>query len=193
MKNGKLIGMVAMAALMWVGCESGNDDTKKRALSNAEVKEQMIKTIDSLETELENKNLLPGDLAMGDLIKKYEAFTERYPADLEHTPEYLYKTAALCRAVDLPVKAIKIYDKIIDDFPNWEKAPEVAFLQAFTYDEDLKKPQLAKEQYQEVIDRFPGDQWAVQAEQRLQTVEMSDDELVEFLRKKQEEAAAKEQ
>jgi len=193
MKNRKLLGVFALAVLILVGCGSGNDGTKNRALANAEVKEEMIASIDSLETELENKNLLPGDMAMGELIKKYEAFTERYPADLEHTPEYMYKTAALCRAVNLPVKAIKIYDKIIDDFPNWEKAPEVAFLQAFTYDEDLKQPQLAKEQYQEVIDKFPGDQWAVQAEQRLQTVEMTDEELVDFLRKKQEEAAAKEQ
>lgn len=186
----KLLAITLVSALFAVGCQSGNSSTKERALSNAEMKEQMIHRIDSMETDLQNKDLQPGDEDMGNLIKEYESFTERYPSDYEYTPEYMYKTAALSRAVQLPVKAIKIYDKILTDFPNWEKAPEVAFLQAFTYDEDLKQPQLAKEAYQAVVDKFPGDQWAIQAEQRLETVEMTDEELVEFLRKKQEEAAA---
>jgi hypothetical protein len=64
----------------------------------------------------------------------------------------------------------------------------VAFLQAFTYDEDLDQPDLAKECYQKVIELFPGDQWAIQAEQRLQTIGMSDEELLEFLKKKQAES-----
>jgi hypothetical protein len=65
-------------------------------------------------------------------------------------------------------------------------------LTAFTYDEDLNESELAKEAYEKVIEKYPGDLWAVQAEQRLATVGMTDEELLEFLKEKQKEAEAEE-
>lgn len=180
--------MAIFGALVFVSCSSEETGSEQRAKSNAEQKLELATRIDSLETIMEEKNLLPGDMLMGDLLKDYIEYTEKYPADKELTPEYLYKAAAISRAINLPVKAIKLYDKILSKYPNWKKAPEVAFLTAFTYDEDLKKPELAKEAYEKVIEKFPGDLWAVQAEQRLATISMSDEELLDFLKEKQMEA-----
>ena len=182
----KLLLLACVIAI--IGCSS---DTKvtQRAKSNAEMRDLMIGRIDSMETAMRNADLQPDDELMANLLRTYVEFSERYPADVQKTPELLYKAAALARGVELPVKAIKFYDKILTDFPNWEKAPEVAFLNAFTYDEDLKAPDLAKEAYEEVISKYPGDKWAIQAKQRMATIDMSDEELIEFLKKKQTEGA----
>jgi len=186
----RIIALFSLITTVFVSCSS-DSPVQQRALSNAEMKEQLNGKIDSLEGVMEKNNLmLEDDLLVSSLLQSYIKYTEMYPADFEFTPEYLYKSAALSRAIDLPIKAIKIYDKILKDFPNWEKAPEVAFLQAFTYDEDLKEAQLAKEAYEEVIAKYPEDYWAVQAEQRLSTVEMSDEELLEFLLQRQKETAS---
>ena len=188
----RTVGLVLFGALVLVSCSSEETGSEERAKSNAEKKLELATRIDSLETVMEEKNLLPGDEMMGDLLKDYIEYTEKYPGDMDKTPEYLYKAAAISRAINLPVKAIKLYDKILAKYPRWEKAPEVAFLTAFTYDEDLNEPELAKEAYEKVIEKYPGDLWAVQAEQRLATVEMSDEELLEFLKEKQKEAEAAE-
>lgn len=184
------MGIALFCATIIVSCSSENDGSAERAKSKAEQKAELTARIDSLETVMQENNLLPGDLVMGDLLKDYIEYTEKYPADLGKTPEYLYKAAAISRAVNLPVKAIKLYDRILSKYPNWEKAPEVAFLQAFTYDEDLNQAELAKESYEKVIEKYPGDLWAVQAEQRLATIEMSDEELLEFLIEKQAKTEA---
>jgi tetratricopeptide (TPR) repeat protein len=185
----RILFAALMVAMVAVACTNTDNETVKRAKSKAEQRQELAARIDSLENIMEEEDLLPEDETMGTLLKSYIEYTEKYPADMEKTPEYLYKAAAVSRAVDLPVKAIKLYDKILSKYPNWEKAPEVAFLQAFTYDEDLKEAELAKESYEEVIEKYPGDLWAVQAEQRLATIEMSDEELLEFLKKKHAESA----
>jgi tetratricopeptide (TPR) repeat protein len=184
------VAVAALFAVVFVSCTSEGNEEKQRAKSKAEQKLELVAHIDSLENVMAEKNLLPGDMIIGELLQDYLEYTEKYPGDMAKSPEYLYKAAALSRAVDLPVKAIKLYDKALSNYPNWEKAPEVAFLQAFTYDEDLNEPELAKECYEKVIEKFPGDLWAVQAEQRLATIEMSDEELLDFLKQKQLEAAA---
>ncbi|MCZ4408836.1 tetratricopeptide repeat protein [Cryomorphaceae bacterium 1068] len=188
----RTVGLAVFGALVMVSCASEETGSEERAKTHAEQRLELSMRIDSLETIMEEKNLLPGDELMGELLKDYIEYTEKFPGDMDKTPEYLYKAAAISRAVNLPVKAIKLYDRILAKYPRWEKAPEVAFLTAFTYDEDLGEPELAKESYEKVIEKYPGDLWAVQAEQRLATVGMSDDELLEFLKEKQKEAEAAE-
>ncbi len=170
-----------MLSLVFIlaACQDGTSESSSK--ENTDRQTALIQEIDSLENVLENDQWRPNNPAVPTLMQSYTKYSELYPGDLEKSPEYLYKSAALARSVQLPVKAIKIYDKILVDYPKWMKAPEVAFLLAFTYDEDLKEPDLAKEAYQKLIQDFPGDHWAVQAEQRLVTIDMSDDELLEFL------------
>jgi tetratricopeptide (TPR) repeat protein len=188
----RTVGLALFGALVMVSCASEETGSEERAKTNAEQRLELSMRIDSLETIMEEKNLLPGDELMGELLKDYIEYTDKFPGDKDKTPEYLYKAAAISRAVNLPVKAIKLYDRILAKYPRWEKAPEVAFLTAFTYDEDLSEPELAKESYEKVIEKYPGDLWALQAEQRLATVAMSDEELLEFLKQKQLEAEAAE-
>lgn len=184
MTRGTILGILILAL---GACSDGQEGVEEKVKSNVERRLEIIADVDSMESAMQKDNLNPDSPTASELLKTYIKFSELYPGDKEKSPEYLYKAAALSRAVELPVKAIKLYDQILSRYPNWEKAPEVAFLVGFTYDEDLKSPDLAEEAYQEVIEDFPGDHWAVQAEQRLATIHMTDEELIEYFQKKTQE------
>jgi len=168
-------------------CSNEESGVEEKVQSNLEMRRDMLSKIDSLESVMQSRDLEPESQVTSELMQSYLRFADLFPGDKEKSPEYLYKAAALARSVELPAKAIKLYDRILNRYPNWEKGPEVAFLVAFTYDEDLNKTDLAKDAYHKVIADFPGDHWAVQAEHRLETIDMTEEELIEFLKNKAKE------
>lgn len=184
MKHGFI--WIALIAIMAACSESAEPEVEQSLKSNTQRHREMIKTVDSLETLVYAEDADMKSPATGDLLQIYLRFAKMFPGDKERSPQYLYKAAALSRANNLPIKAVKLYSEILDKYPNYIKAPEVAFLLAFTYDEDLKQPDQAKEAYRDVIEDYPGDTWSKQAEERLKTIDMSDDELIEkFMEKNQ--------
>ena len=50
----------------------------------------------------------------------------------------LYRSAEISRSLGKPNEAIATYQKIIERYPSFHKAPEAKFMLAFSYDEDLK-------------------------------------------------------
>ena len=178
----------SLITLFSCGNNAEEETAKADLRSNVEVSKMLIAKIDSLENIVYDESFDIEDLSSSHLMEAYREYTTKFVADKKKTPEYLYKYAAMSRAVNLPVKAIKAYDRILVDYPGYERNPEVAFLLAFTYDEDLSRPEQAKEAYQDVIDKYPGDKWAEQASIRLSNIDKSDEELVkEFMEKNKAE------
>ncbi len=176
---------IAYLAPMFASCGGeASYDQQSQLLSNTEKSTMLIAEIDSLEaifyTDTFNVHSEVGPM----LLQKYTDYARMFVGDKVKTPEYMYKSAAMSRGVGLPMKAIKTYDQILKEYPDYERCPEVAFLIGFTYDEDLKQPDLAKEAYTEVVNRYPTDHWAQQARYRLETIDMSDEDLIEHFMKK---------
>ncbi len=178
-----------LSTALLIACGGETDkNLNDRIKSRQDEKADLNARIDSLENVVYQEDYDMSAPATAMLIKDYNRYAELFIGDKEKAPEYLYKVAALSRAVKLPSKALKVYDKILTDYPGYERNPEVAFLMAFTYDEDLKEVELAREAYQEVIEKYPGDMWAKQAEERLKTLGMSDDELIKSFMEKNKPA-----
>lgn len=191
MKNRNLSVFISGIILLFLtgiilpSCGNQEDsEVQKAVISATEARRQMISKIDSLEDIVYVDTFDYQAKATSELLRTYDEYTQKFIGDKEKTPEYLYKAAALCRATKLPVKALKYYDRILKDYPDFERNPEVAFLSAFTYDEDLNAKDRAKEAYQEVIEKFPDDKWAEQAQERLKTIDMTDEELIQSFMKK---------
>jgi tetratricopeptide (TPR) repeat protein len=178
--------IVGLLGLFLGSC--GNNEEQKivqeTVKSNIEKHRMLTAEIDSLENIFYNDSLQITETTSSALMQAYIEFSSQFIADQENTPVYLYKAAALARANNLPVKAIKYYSQIQNDFPGYIRNSEVAFLLAFTYDEDLNQKELAKEAYQEVVDKYPGDIWAIQSAERLKTIDMTDEELIQFFKEK---------
>ncbi|HLV52934.1 MAG TPA: tetratricopeptide repeat protein [Cryomorphaceae bacterium] len=167
------------AAVMLASCGEDRQEevAEQHAEKNTRTRVQWLAEIDSLENIVYTGDFDVDHPAVGELLRSYLGYTKIFVSDKEHTPEYLYKAAALTRAVDLPVKALKLYDQILTDYPDWEKSPETAFMIAFMYD-DMNEKDRAREAYQRVIDKYRGDHWAVQAEERLKSLDLTDEELI---------------
>lgn len=182
MKN---IIAILVLSLAFAACQNPEPEVVVNALqTNAEEHKMLIKRIDSLQNIVFTDTFDLNQQSASALLKDYNMFTAKFAADDEKSPEYLYKAAAIARGVDLPVRALKYYQQILSEYPNFIKSSESAFLLAFTYDEDLKEPALAKEAYQYVVDKYPGDMWANQSSERLKTIDMSDEELIQFFMEK---------
>jgi TolA-binding protein len=185
-----------ITAFILGACQGGDNSEDKKVenavKSNREGHRLLLAEIDSMEQIVYTDSFDVSKKSTSELMQAYLAFTDKYVGDNERVPKYLYKAAALSRAVDLPVKAIKLYDRILKEYPKYERAPEVAFLAAFTYDEDMNQPELAKEAYKEVIEKYPDNKWAQQARDRLATIDLSDEELIDrFMEKNKDQQPSK--
>ena len=152
-------------------------------------KEQMATRIDSLENILFGQEVNVDREVAAQLLQSYIKFTDIYPAD-ERSADYLYKGAGIARGVGVHSRALKMYHKILSDYPEFKKQAETYFLIAFTYDNDLKEIELAKSAYQEVIQKFPEHEFAEQSKERLKTIDLSDEELIELFMQRNAEAEA---
>lgn len=186
----RIIGL-ALIALIIASCESEEEKQVEQAVkSNTQEHKEMLAYIDSLEDVVYVDTMTINAPATGELLQSYLKFSRKFVGDKEKTPEYLYKAAALCRANKLSIKAIKLYEQVLTDFPNYKRNPEIAFLIAFTYDDEIKQKDEAKKAYQKVIEDYPGDKWAEQAAERLKTIDMTDEELIEYFMKKNQSGGA---
>ncbi len=185
--NKLIVFLSLLVTLMACGdnSESGKRDNRIELISETDLHRDMKHRIDSMEQHIYADTFALDIKSVETLRDAYEEFVKRFPGDVAKSAEYLYKSAAISRGLGDPVQAIKTYTAILDKFGAYERAPEVQFLIAFTYDEDMAEKELAREAYRDVIIKFPGDHWALQAEKRLETIDMSDEELMQFLLKKQ--------
>ena len=85
--------LILSCVIAFVGC-ANDTEVAQRAMSNGEMRELIVERIDSMETSLRNADLQPEDELMANLLQTYIEYSERYPADLKKTPEFLYKAAA---------------------------------------------------------------------------------------------------
>lgn len=180
--------MAAVACTLITSCGDQTDGQKGSGLiTDTEKHRRMQVEIDSLENIVYAENFEFEKGEVENLRNTYDEFARRFDGDKTLTPEYLYKSAALSRSLGEPTEAIKTYQHILTKFKGFERNPEVQFLIAFTYDEDIRQKTLAKEAYNEVIEKFPGDHWSIQAERRLETIDMSDEEMIRYFMEKQDE------
>jgi len=99
--------------------------------------------------------------------------------------ELLLKAATTARTTARnPQKALNIYDWVYTQFPAYEKGYQALFLKAFTLDNDMKKFDEAKVQYENFLEKYPNDDFAVSTKFLLENLGKSDDEIIKQFEKK---------
>ena len=78
------------------------------------------------------------------------------------TPEALFNTLAEgIYAKQDPQESIKMVDRLVTDYPDYENNPVALFMLAsYVYDEQLGDFDKARETYQRIIDEYPGTPFA---------------------------------
>ena len=85
---------------------------------------------------------------------------------------------------------MKVYDRIISNYPGWRRLADTYYLRAFTLDNDLDQKGDAKTAYEEVISRYPDHPFARDAKQMIENLQYTDEQLIEKFKKMNAEAEA---
>ena len=117
------------------------------------------------------------------LLNSYQEFYTHFNSDTL-SAQMLFRGADIARGLGRYRKTIELLTNLHDGFPNYSRRDEVAFLIAFTWDANLKDTTRAVRGYNQVIDLYPESRWSEEARNNIRFLQMTESELLEFLKKK---------
>lgn len=116
-----------------------------------------------------------------------EAYALANP-DNPKTPEYLFDAAEMAKLLKTTNKALSIYDWLIEKYPNYSKTPSALFIKAFTLENELGNDELAKQAYQQFLDKYPDNDFADDARFSLENIGKSPDEVLKAIEARSKQA-----
>ena len=111
-----------------------------------------------------------------------EAYALAYPATKE-APEFLYKATEVSRTLRTFTKSLSMYDWIIDQYPQFEKAPTAMFLKGFIIENELNNDEAAMEVYKTFLSQYPDHQLRDDVQFLLDNVGKTDEEIMDMIEK----------
>ena len=164
-----VIGLVSI--LFVAGCESPSNRTADQ--------DKLFNQINDLSKEV-YQNEKPIDLVKGEELLKYlTKYTNSYRED-SMSAVFLLDGAQLAASLGKYQKAIDLLMNYAEH-PKATKLDYATYLVGYEYDAHLKQPANAEKYYRATIERYPDSQWAKTANQSLQWLGMSDEEMVRKL------------
>ncbi|MBX2973774.1 MAG: hypothetical protein KF797_11785 [Flavobacteriales bacterium] len=119
------------------------------------------------------------------LIDVYKAYATANPYDTL-SAEYLFRAANVAKSMHDGEQSIKLYDRIVRDFPSWRRLPDVLYLKAFTIDSELGNKGEAEMAYRAVVSAYPDHPFAKDAYIMIQNLQYSDEELIQMFQARQD-------
>ena len=141
MKSIKFLLFIGIALI--ISCNANNE------------KKQMQENVISLENSLYADSIGPVDrLKAQELIQAYENYANVYPDD-SLAPEYLYKSGEIAMNLQMSGRAVGSFQKILNNYPDFDKAALCIFLQAFIYENQMQQYDESRKLYREFLEKYP--------------------------------------
>jgi len=141
-------------------------------------REKSVKTITSLETKLFAPTAMGFDKVKADsLLSAYESFMKHFPED-SLTMKITFKAANLSMNMGDSKKAIELFDKFIEKYPDNPKAAVSMFFKAYIYENQIKYLDKAKEIYLQFIEKYPSGDFTNDARIALKNLGKSPEQMV---------------
>jgi len=167
--------IVLIAGILFsVSCN--NNSEKKKLASDVSELESVLLT--------DTSSLLDRNKAL-ELIQAYENYANALPED-SLSPEYLYKGAEIAMNIQMAGRAIEYHQRILNNYPDFDKRSYSLFLQAFIYENQMQQYETAKKLYLEFIEKYPDHPLADDAEVSVTNMGKSLEELIESWGTKEE-------
>ncbi len=169
MKTFKTFAILILIALVVSSCSP----SKKKEISE----------IQKMENELfSKKGAIASKQKAMDLVQAYILFADQF-ADDSMAVEYLFKAADISMNLNEANKAINLYNRIIDNYPDFRKVPECLFLKGYVYENYLGDLKTAKQIYMEFLEKYPENDFADDAQISIENLGKSPEELIKEFEK----------
>lgn len=166
--NIRIYSTILIAGLLFAISCTNNSEKKK--LSQAVIELEAVIMTDTT-------SLLDRSKAL-ELIQAYENYANALPNDTL-SAEYLYKGAEILMNVQMGAKAIEFHQRVINNYPEFDKIPYCLFLQAFIYENQLQQYETAKQLYLKFINEYPDHPLADDAVVSVENMGKSLEELIQ--------------
>lgn len=164
----KILGIFVVSMIVLSCSQSKKNDVINR--------QKAIKQIESNLDSVRNvRLLLPDDIYP--LTTAYWQYYEDFPED-SLSPFYLYKAAELTIYMQQGIKAISYLKRIEQYYPDYSDLSSVLFLIGFTYDNDVRDYDSAKQYYSLFLEKYPDHQLANDTKILIQNLGKSPEELI---------------
>ncbi len=167
-----------VVAMVLFGISCKNDSTNKVV---SDVKSQIKMLEDSLMAAPIGANYKS---KAPDLVKRMSDYVEKNPKDTI-SAMYLFKAGDLSRGLGKFDDAINYWQMLIEKYPDYKRAPDALFLQAFTYENDVKDLDKAKNLYETFLKKYPNHSFAANIPVIIENLGKSPEELIESFKKNQ--------
>jgi len=154
MRNLFLITPLFLSLLLSCG---GEDDTEYNETQDDGTVvldyDEFSKELADLEAEI-LKSEIPDEFLLKEATTKFQDFANAFPDDPK-SPDYLLKASDFSIALNLPNKSVKILDRIIEEYPDYNRMEDVMYVKASHLDFNLRDTTAAKDAYRAFMEKYP--------------------------------------
>ena len=122
--------------------------------------------------------------ACTEYIDACQAHALAYPNSAS-SPDYLYKAAEVAKSIKSTQKALTLYDWILEEYPNYEKAATTLFIKGFIIENELGNDDLARTVYNSFLEKYPKHELADDVEFLIENLGKTDEEIAKMIEAKQ--------
>lgn len=163
MKN-KNLTFLLVILILFAGCSPSRDKS--------------VKNISAMEKRLFSPQSTSFDKVKWDsLISLYETFYKRFPQD-SLVPGYTFNAANISMNNGNGEKALTLFQRIVDKYPQYKKAPLCLFFKGYVYENLLHDLGKAKEIYLQFIEKYPNNEFVQAAQSSIQNLGKSPEQMV---------------
>ena len=107
----------------------------------------------------------------------------------EGAAEYLFKAANLYESSFMnPAYSLKLYNRLLENFPSSSRVPETLFKTGFIYHNVLQDLPKARETFEAFLEQYPNHELAVSAQSEIDNLGISPDSILKRILEKQGES-----
>jgi len=112
-----------------------------------------------------------------ELVQAYLSFAGSRKESPE-APGYLYKAADLSLNINQAKQSLDLYNRIIYQYPDYDKVPECLFLMGYIYENYFQELGRAKDIYESFLAKYPNHEFADDAKISIENLGKSPEELI---------------
>lgn len=170
--------LITLSVLIFSCAGPETESTEKETNIDVSIEELEKELFGSNQTKLDKRKAL-------DLVNLYVEYVDEFPEEII-SPEYLFKASDISMNLNRPKKTIQLFDRILTEYPSYNKTPSALFLKAFVYEDQLKDLEAAKKYYLLFLEKYPDSEFADDAEVSVRNLGKTPEELIkEFEQKEQ--------
>lgn len=112
------------------------------------------------------------------LVDLYVDYADNYPDD-SMAVENLFKGAEFCLNLGEGQRSIDLYNRVMNEYPDFWKVPECMFLKGYVYENYLGDLDMAKAIYTQFLETYPDNEFADDAEISIRNLGKTPEELIQ--------------